>query len=288
MTERHLSTIFLLGAGSSKPAGLSTITELTSEFVSDPIKAMGWTMYLGGSYDQKVGKSSTSYDETVIREKISYLAGVTKDFFKGKMDLELLMSIILRLKDENERKLFHANYPELKQINDGLLDIIKNLTESYIRKKCENIQTIDYLWPLQGLTNMDPMEIFTLNYDATVEIFCEKKLTVKYGSEWWEKGISQSLRDKTDGRKNEEAQFPWKVSTTKNNLEYLSFPDLSRILLNQWDTFNEIFKDQSQIELRLKELEEIRNAIGHSRTLTPDSITRLEQYSDDIFKITKQ
>ena len=117
--------------------------------------------------------------------------------------------------------------------------------------------------------------------------FIEKKLMIKHGLEWWGKGISQSLQNKIDDRKKEELQFPWIVSSNKNNLEYLSFPDLTKILINQWDVFKEYLKNQNQIELRLNELEEIRNSIGHSRTLTEDSITRLEQYSNDILKMTK-
>lgn len=117
--------------------------------------------------------------------------------------------------------------------------------------------------------------------------FIETKLTERYGADWWEKGISSGLRDKADERKSDEQQYGWQVSDTERNLEYLSFPDLSKIIANQWSVFRPVFEKQSKIELRLNELEVIRNAIAHTRTLTEDAMNRLEQYSDDIFNLTK-
>ena len=117
--------------------------------------------------------------------------------------------------------------------------------------------------------------------------FIETKLTEHYGADWWEKGISGGLRDKADERKSDEQQYGWQVSDTESNLEYLSFPDLSKIIVSRWSVFRPVFEKQSKIELRLNELEVIRNAIAHTRTLTEDAMNRLEQYSDDIFNLTK-
>ena len=53
------------------------------------------------------------------------------------------------------------------------------------------------------------------------------------------------------------------------------------------DVFEPIFKDQHKIHLSLIELESLRNAIAHTRTLPVDGMTRLEQYNKDIFNMTK-
>jgi hypothetical protein len=125
--------------------------------------------------------------------------------------------------------------------------------------------------------------------ENNLRIFLQEKLYEKYGTQWWEKGISQGLRDKADERKNEENSLGFKISETKNDIEYLSFPDLSKIIVNQWkEVFESIFKDQSTVELKLKELEAIRNAIAHNRTLSNTSMTRLEQYESDILNLIKK
>ena len=117
--------------------------------------------------------------------------------------------------------------------------------------------------------------------------FVERKLRDKYGPEWWEKGISQSVRNKVDQRKKEEASIGWQVSETGSNLEYLLFEHLETIITNNWnEVFQPIFGDQHRISLKLKELETLRHAIAHTRTLSRDGFTRLEQYSSDIETLT--
>ena len=117
--------------------------------------------------------------------------------------------------------------------------------------------------------------------------FIETKLTEHYDDDWWEKGISKALKDKADKRNSEEREYGWQVSTIKSNLEFLSFQHLSNIITNEWDVFRPVFKDQNKINLRLKELEEIRNAIAHTRTLTDDAMERLELYRNDIYNLVK-
>lgn len=118
--------------------------------------------------------------------------------------------------------------------------------------------------------------------------FIETKLADHYDTDWWKKGISGALRNLADKRKRDEQQRGWQVSITKSNLEYLSFTHLSKIIINNWsDIFEPIFRDQSKIALPLKELEDIRNAIAHARTLTDDAMNRLEQYCGDISNLTK-
>ena len=117
--------------------------------------------------------------------------------------------------------------------------------------------------------------------------FIEVELTKHYGADWWNKGISHVLRSKADKRKFDEQEYGWQVSNAESNLEYLSFPDLNKIIINQWSVFKPVFKEQSKIELRLKELEIIRNLIAHTRTLTEDAMNRLEQYCDDISNLIK-
>lgn len=116
--------------------------------------------------------------------------------------------------------------------------------------------------------------------------FIERKLREKYGATWWTDGVLQTLRAKADSRKGDEHANSWEVSKTSSDLEYLEFPDLGRIIINQWSIFESTFSDQQATTTKLNELEKIRNAIAHTRTLSGDSFTRLNMYSDEIFNIT--
>lgn len=166
LQERSLKIIFLFGAGASRDAGIPTINELTEEFVGNPAKAVSSFIAFPGDGASK------------IKTDVEILANVTKKF-QDKMDLELMMSLILRISDKKEKQLLETTYHELKSINNDRIEQIKNLIQMYIRKKCEDITSVEYLWPLEGMSKNKKLDIFTLNYDGTVEIFCEER-GIKY------------------------------------------------------------------------------------------------------------
>ncbi len=163
--EKSPKTIFLLGAGASRDAGIPTIQDMTTEFVNDPIQAV---------------KSFLPFSEPsgTIKEIIKNLSDTAEKFF-GNTDLELIMSLILRLEDEKEKDLLETKFQQLSKISKEDLQGIKAMIQGYIRKKCEDIKDVEYLWPLEGLCKDQKLNIFTLNYDGTIEIFCEKK-DIKY------------------------------------------------------------------------------------------------------------
>jgi len=161
--EKPLKTIFLFGAGASRDAGIPTINAMTSEFVSDPVKT-----------DSPLKKVLLNQSANKIKDDVDILAKVTENFL-GKTDLELIMSLILRLEDRKEKDLLETQFSDLKRLDESRLQFIKELIQGHIRKKCEDIKSVDYLWPLEGMSKNQKMIIFTLNYDATIEIFCENR-----------------------------------------------------------------------------------------------------------------
>lgn len=167
-------TIFLFGAGASRPAGIPTITEMTKEFIDDPYSLEKTMPQL---YTQKV------YLDT--KNDVKLLAEIVQQYY-GNIDLELMMSFILDMEDEKLKTIFEKQYSSLTQlskINEGFGEIkilhIKNLIQNFIREKCEDIKTTEYLWAFKGLVEHKPINIFSLNYDGTIEIFCEKN-GIKY------------------------------------------------------------------------------------------------------------
>lgn len=157
-----------MGAGASRPAGIQTIDEMTKEFLSNP------------KLDEDHGGSEMSGELPL--NPIRQVLDVVKDYF-GKMDLELIMSLILQLEDKKFRDLFSKKYPIINELvweEDPDSNYWKNmnnlkmLIQQHIRKKCEEIKTTEYLWTIKSLVQSKPINIFTLNYDGTIEIFCEK------------------------------------------------------------------------------------------------------------------
>lgn len=164
--------MLLFGAGASRPAGIPVIGEMTRKFLENPVDEIRDTG-IGISRSYKITRISD------VKNYLSIIADLTDKYFQGKMDIELMMSLMLELEDPKFRTLFEKTYPDIKSMSLEALQLIKSLTEEHIRKSCENFSKIDYLWPLTGISSVKPLNLFTLNYDATVEIFCEKN-GVKY------------------------------------------------------------------------------------------------------------
>lgn len=169
----------MLGAGASRPAGIPTIDEMTKDFLDNPLRAQ--------KGDPRGGFFTTIYmDSLAYSQKFHTLSDIVLNYY-GRSDLELIMSFLVQLEDPKLKSLFENKYPELKSlftISDiagenkiefsSLLEF-KQLIEHYVRARCEKIDTIEYFIPFKGLkSDADSLDIFTLNYDGTIEIFCEK------------------------------------------------------------------------------------------------------------------
>ncbi|MCH8833610.1 MAG: SIR2 family protein [Thaumarchaeota archaeon] len=185
--DQPLNVIYLFGAGASHDAGIPIIGKMTSDFLIAPFEeASKYTIW---DIDSGIDPDALALDMKILSE-------VTSKFYK-KMDLELIMSLLLRLEDEKEKELLESKYSQLKKINEDDLKIIKTLIQGYIRKKCESINSIEYLWPLEGLSNKNRLKIFTLNYDGTIEIFCEQK-GIKYTDGFDPDWNTERFDDKTN------------------------------------------------------------------------------------------
>jgi hypothetical protein len=113
--------------------------------------------------------------------------------------------------------------------------------------------------------------------ESRLRTFVEKKLRERYEDEWWTKGVTQKdIRDNAEKRK---------IGEPHSNLgliNYTEFGDLRRIITNNWDIFESIFKTQQGTISRLDELEPIRNIIAHVRLLSIDQMTKLELFYKEI------
>lgn len=153
-----MKTIFLFGAGSSIPAGIPSIDGLTKGFVAEVAL--------------RKSKKITLRPRTPL--KLFTLLDICKDQFNRK-DIESLISLIVKLENEKFKQTLTHQFSDLKNIGRDTLREFKMSIQEYIRRKCEKIKNVDYLWGLEGfLSDDEPLNIFTLNYDGVLEIYCQK------------------------------------------------------------------------------------------------------------------
>ena len=127
------------------------------------------------------------------------------------------------------------------------------------------------------------------NLEIALRFFIERELG-KASKDWWQR-VPPDIRKSAEIRKSRsENMWPWYPPTSMNIVDYMDFSNYRKIILDQdnWkEAFSKFFKSQSFIEVRLGELDPIRNDIAHSRNLTPRTYEKLKIYCEEILECMK-
>lgn len=116
--------------------------------------------------------------------------------------------------------------------------------------------------------------------------FIESRLISYYRNDWWENGISRSIKEKVTSNKINEKKAIWQVSEISSDVDYLYFEDLKGVIIKNWkEIFESVFLNLDKVKSKLDVLEDIRNAIAHTRILTKNAMIRLQQNYDDLMSM---
>ena len=118
-------------------------------------------------------------------------------------------------------------------------------------------------------------------FENSVRELVEARLTENLGADWWEKGTTTQIRTRVNGRKVKEQANRWHGARGESEIAYADFGDLSLIVTNNWELFEDLFPDQDWVRTRLSDLEMSRNVIAHNGVLTGREITRITLYLKD-------
>lgn len=123
---------------------------------------------------------------------------------------------------------------------------------------------------LEVAQKMSQLYIILHCWENSVRNFITETLKIKIGNDWWDKTKNKELERKFDDRKSKETNLKWTSPRgTENPLFYLDWGDLVKIIRKHEIHFLEQIPDIKFIELRLEELERLRNIIAHNG-LVPD------------------
>jgi NAD-dependent SIR2 family protein deacetylase len=165
--------IFLLGAGASVDADLPTVRALIERF------------------ETQVSKRRS------LRRAFELVRDHLQDNFppladgKAILDIELLLETIrlLRYREDSPLSAFvHTWRANVRDIDRALGDLEDEL-RAFVRDQCTvDPEKVQYLWPIRDFVrNYGNVDIFTLNYDAAIEIVCqqqEMRYTDGFDSYW--------------------------------------------------------------------------------------------------------
>ena len=67
-------------------------------------------------------------------------------------------------------------------------------------------------------------------------------------------------------------------------LQQLDFSDLAKLIVNNWQEFEDLLPTQSWVQSRLDDAERSRNVIAHTNILSSEEAARLDMYLNDWIK----
>lgn len=108
-----------------------------------------------------------------------------------------------------------------------------------------------------------------------------ERLLEKKGSDWWLTSASSSVRDKVTRRQESEGKNRWHMRRGASEIYYTDFSDLSSIIRNNWEHFEDLFPDINWVTSRFDELEKSRNIVAHNNILEPHEVARITLYLRD-------
>lgn len=118
-------------------------------------------------------------------------------------------------------------------------------------------------------------------FENSVRELVEARLKEQMGTDWWTKGTNSAIRKKVADRKKKEQANRWHGARGESEIDYADFGDLSLMVTNNWELFEDLFPDQDWVRTRLSDLELSRNVIAHNGVLNGREITRITLYLKD-------
>jgi hypothetical protein len=121
------------------------------------------------------------------------------------------------------------------------------------------------------------IEIFFMLYQIEIalrELIIETLSNVE-GQRWYKKCLPGDILDKYRESRVLEKQIPWTQFINHNPIYYVDFPDLRKIIENNYNwrkAFEPIFSRKEIMASTLSEIEPIRNKIAHNRKATSKDV----------------
>lgn len=204
--------------------------------------------------ESNLGTPVRSYIKRKLQESTSVVHGSTPESYRLHRDV---------------LSAFHSDYGHL-------ISIIPS-PEKTIRERLDVSRT-----PLLSENDIDNAYKMAELYVAihclenSVRCLIREVLTNSIGGKWWDKASSLPMRRKFKERKDREIKNRWLPSRGADELNYIDWADLVTIIRKYHGDFERLIPSIKFIELRLEELENLRNTIAHNGILPDSEINRVE------------
>lgn len=122
---------------------------------------------------------------------------------------------------------------------------------------------------------MSTVYIAIAAFENSIREFVVKILIEKKGENWWEEGVSNTIRKKAETRKQEEEKIKWHTARGESMINYTEFGDLASIMQQNIELFEDHVISIEWARQIFSTIERSRNVIMHSGELGLRDIERI-------------
>lgn len=152
------------------------------------------------------------------------------------------------------------------------------------RSRAEEQVLSEQLAPFSLLRRNQALEMARLYavmhcFENAVRELIKDTLSEQLGADWW-KSIPSRVSRNAESRQKKALKDSW-LQGEKELLGFLDFGDLAKIIIENWQHFEDLVPSQQWLTQRMEEIEAARHFIAHNRILLPSEFQRLYMYVDD-------
>jgi hypothetical protein len=141
-----------------------------------------------------------------------------------------------------------------------------------------DLYDLEYLLPAQ---QMSVVYTAIAAFENSVRRFIYKVLIDKFGEEWWEKGVSKSIQEFVEKRRDDEEKTKWHGARGDDQLSYTELGHLPKIMQQNWELFEPYVRRIDWATSIFSTLERSRNVIMHGGVLAMPDIERVGMSTRD-------
>ena len=117
-------------------------------------------------------------------------------------------------------------------------------------------------------------------FENEIRGLIRQTLEEKEGPDWQDK-LTPKAKKNAESRRETALKDSWLEGDKGDILGFVDFGDLSSIIVDKWQHFEDLIPSQHWLKQRMDELEKARNFIAHNRMLLPTEFQRIYMYVAD-------
>jgi hypothetical protein len=183
---------------------------------------------------------------------------------------------------------FRVHRDALERLNSSYGSLIKSepSAEEVIHERL-NVSNTPFLTStdIENAYKMGQLYVAIHCLENSVRCFIRNVLSKTLGEQWWDKAASPNMIERLAQSKSREAKNRWLSSRGADELNYMNWSDLVTLIRKYHEDFKKFVPDIKFLELKLEELENLRNTIAHSGVLPDEELNRVELALKDWCKL---